>query len=626
MRAGDLSYLRRDTLRRKRESKWLAKLVASRRSILSRSIVLKVFAALIVFSLFATLSAGSVGYEAVALANAEPGTSSFSGPIMVNDNKANDQTAPVIIAVPGGRGLFVVWQDSRSGNLDIYTSVSSNGTSFAPNKRADDSIGTSAQKEPAVAVSVNDTILLTWQDSRRSLYDSDIFFTKSYNGGATFTKNVKVDDSTSNITWQERPSIAVTGKVVIYIAWTDDRTGILRVRGAFSTDGGATFSSSAEIAPSGNTSGQTGVALASSGDRIFVVFTDNISGAPHPYVCVSTNGGKSFSAPARLDRTGSSGATQSGVSIAPMPRGGIVAVWADSRNGNSDIYACIVGANGAIQTPDFRVDDDSTGAYQEGACVASDQLGNIFVTWEDERNAKFAIRFAYLKAGSVQFSPSVEVATPAGYDMQMRPSVVATEPGQVYVSWQDDRAGSYDIYTSVAYVPNLLNLTLVEGWNFVSTFFIGYGYKASTLGLQNGDLVSGWNTVTQRYDQSYVVGSGRNDFAISASTGYWIYANSAETLRLNGTVPTTTLNRSITVNTGGGWVTLGFASLNSTRHADDVASMYTGGSISAVVAYIPSTETYISHVVGSERNNFRLGPGEAYWIWVTASGTLAYNP
>jgi len=593
----------------------------------NRGIVLKVVAALLVLTFFSPLILGVGGGEPVVRMTATLGP--FGSPVQVNDNKANDQTVPVIIGVPGGRGLFVVWQDSRSGNWDIYASVSPNGTSFAPNKRADDSIGTSAQREPAVAVSVNGTILLTWQDSRRSMFDNDIFFTRSYNGGATFTKNVKVDDSTSNITWQERPSIAVTGKGAIYIAWTDDRTGILRVRGALSTDGGATFSPSAEIASSGNTSGQTGVALVASGDRIFAVFMDNISGAPHPYVCVSTNGGKSFSAPTRLDRTGSSGATQSGASIAPMPRGGIVAVWADSRNGNSDIYACIVGANGAIQTPDFRVDDDSTGAYQEGACVASDQLGNVYVVWEDERNGLHAIRFALVMTGQALPSASMQVATPKAVDMQMRPSVIATEPGRVLVVWQDDRAGSYDVFSSTGYFAGLYDLALVAGWNFVPVLILGNGYNASTLGLKVGDTVCNWNSTTATYDQSFTVGRSpaRFDFAMNPNTGYWIYANVAETIHFNGTIPTAKQHKTVAVPAGGGWAALGFESLNSTRRASDIPNMYSGGVITTVASFDPLSGTYdASYSNGVPRTDFVLVVGQAYWCWCSTNGTFSYDP
>jgi hypothetical protein len=588
----------------------------------------KAAAVLLILTLISPLLARVGGDEPVVRMTAAPQTTPFRSPVMVNDNKANDQAVPVITAVPG-RGLFVVWQDSRSGNEDIYSSISlNNGTSFAPNKRADDSIGTSKQIDPAAAVSANGTVLLAWQDNRRSTFDYDVYFTKSYDGGATFTRNVRVDDPTNNITWQERPSIAVTARDTIYIAWTDDRTGNLRVRGAFSTDGGATFSPSEEIVPSGSTSGQTGVVVVSNGDRIFVAFMDNVLGAPHPYVCVSTNSGKSFSAPTRLDNTGSGGASQRGVSIAPMPRGGVVAVWEDSRNGNWDIYASITTANCAITTSSFRVDDDSTGADQEGACVAADQLGNIYAVWVDERNSLFAIRFAIIEAGETLPTASVGVAPPKADDLQRTPSIIATGPGCVFVAWQDDRAGSYDVYSSAGYIPDLFDLTLLKGWNFASMSLVSSGCLASTLGLMVGDTVVGWNSTTARYDQSYVVGVSppTHDFVIGESTGYWVYAGATEKVSLHGSLPTANQNKKINVPTGGGWATLGFDSLNIVRRASDIPPMYSGGNISTVVTCDPVTGAYTSYFTGTPVNDFILVPGQAYWIWCSASGTLTYTP
>ena len=586
----------------------------------------KAAAVLLALTFISPLIAGVGGNEPIGHMAATTGP--FGSPVVVNDVKSNDQTVPVIATLPG-RGLFVVWQDARSGNDDVYSSVSlNNGTSFAPNKRADDSIGTSKQLEPAVDVSMNGTILLAWQDNRRGTFDFDVYFTKSYDGGATFTKNVRVDDPTVNISWQERPSIAVTDRGATYIAWTDDRSGHLRVRGSFSTDGGATFSPSEEIVSSGSTSGQTGVVVVASGDRLFVAFMDNILGAPHPYVCLSTNGGKSFSTPTRLDSTGNGGAPQRGVSIAPMSRGGIVAVWEDSRSGNWDIYASIVSANGAIQTTDFRVDDDTTGAYQMDACVASDQLGNIYVVWEDERNGIYAIRFALLRTGTTQPTASIEVSTPKSADMQRRASVIATEPGRVYVVWQDDRSGTYDVYSSAGYFSDLYDVPLVIGWNFVPVLLVSYGCKASTLGLMAGDIVCNWNSTRGAYDQTYVIGASpsRNDFAIRASTGYWIFANAAESIHLNGTIPTTKQLKTINVPPGGGWASIGFESFNSTRRASDIPSMYSGGSIQTVSGYDPITWKFTTYNSGVPRSDFVLVVGQAYWCWCTANGTLSYSP
>lgn len=373
----DLAHLRR------RELAGHERHLSVNRVVISRGTALRVCATLIVLLMLSMPLAGSSGFEPRARTTAILTT--FTPPVMVNDDRSYDQAAPVIVATPDHK-LIVVFQDMRSGNPDVYLSRSlDGGSTFGPNKRVDDSVGSSAQIEPAATVTAKGVVLVTWQDNRRGTFENDIYLTKSYDGGTTFTKNVKVDDSNGVISWQERPSITVTTSGAIYVAWTDDRTGHPRVRGAFSTDGGATFSPSEEISPSNGSSGQTGVSLACNGKRIFAAFTDNVTGTPHPYLCISTNGGQSFTAPIRLDNTGTRGVSQGGVSIAVMPGGGIFAAWEDPRNGNLDIYASIVSPHGTITTSNFRVDDDSTGAHQRGVSVAADQLGNVYAAWTDER-------------------------------------------------------------------------------------------------------------------------------------------------------------------------------------------------------------------------------------------------
>jgi len=546
---------------------------------------------------------------------------------MINELKTNDQAAPVAAKLPSQK-IIVVWQDPLSGNEDIITAASmNNGTTFGANVRADDSTDGSKQIEPAVAVTKNGTVLVAWQDNRRSTFDYDIYFSKSYNNGLTFTPNVKVDDSGPTISWQERPSIAVTNSGSIYVAWTDDRTHGLRVRGAYSTNDGKTWSASEEIVP-GTTSGQTGVSVVANDNRIFVAFLDNVTGVPHPYICVSTNGGDSFGAPVRIDHSPAP-LGQRGVAIAPRPDGGVAAVWEDSRNGDWDIYATILDKNAVGIGSDYRVDDDKTGAYQYGASVASDWAGNIYVVWEDERDMLYTIRFSYMKVGNFTFTPSIAVSAPRGDTIQRRANVITTDPGRVFVTWQDDRANTYDIYGANGWFPNLFDLKLVAGWNFVSVSLIGWNYKASTLGLKTGDIVYAWNSSSGRYDKSYTVGVSPvfKDFYIEESTGYWIFTYTAETLNLFGSLPAPSHHRNVAVPSGGGWVIVGFESLNSSRHASDVPKMYSvPGGITGVIAYDSLTGIYKTYRVGMPFTDFKLVPGWAYWIWCSSSGTLVYDP
>jgi hypothetical protein len=609
-------------------------LQAFNRRILGRGTALKAISILITLLFLSTTLAGPERDSPVARTTAAP--SPFGPHIMANDNTAGEQTAPIVTTI-NGNGLFAVWQDQRSSSAwnAIYSSRSfDNGTTWAPNKRVDDPIFNSSKPmDPAIAVSSNGTILVTWQDNRRNTMDYDIFFAKSYDKGVTFKKNVKVDDSKSSpSSWQERPSIAVTLGGTIYIAWTDDRTNTLRVRGAYSTDMGATFSPSKEISPA-VASGQNEVNLVANGNRIFAAFIDSTTGVNHPYICSSTNGGSTFTTPTRLDNTGSPGKAQNGVSIAPMPTGGAVATWTDTRNGDSDIYASIVSADSKIITPNVRVDNDSGYAYnwQEAATVATDQLGNVYAAWQDERTTGYpAIRFAILKVGKNQFATSVEVARPGNADMQLRPTVTCRDPGHVYVTWQDDKAGTSDIYSSAGYFTNLYDLTLVSGWNFVSLFVANSTYKASTLGLMKGDVVSQWNSSRGVYDKQYIVGISPPilDFTIKQSTGYWIWAGASKTISLNGTVPTSKQTRTIAGPADDGyWVTVGFVAFNSTRRASDIPAMYNViGGVTAVAAFNPATGKYSTYVVGVPPTDFKVVPGQAYWLWCVSSGVLSYYP
>jgi len=596
-----------------------------------RQVLLRVYSVIIIISMISTVFMGIGGDEQVARSMASP-QSPFTAPVRINSNTANDQSLPALAELPDGK-LVVAWQDAQSGldNDDIYVAGSDNGTTYTPGVRADDSTVVSKQIDPAIAVSGSGTVYLVWQDNRKSKFENDIYFTKSTDGGATFTKNVKVDDSAGNLSWQERPSIAVTSNGVIYVAWTDDREGAthMRIRGAYSTDGGATFSASSKIVPTGTT-GQDMVSLAFSGNRLFAAFTENLTGVPHAYICTSTNGGKSFSAPVRLDG-GTDNATQSEVCIAPMAGGGVVAVWKDSRNGYWNIYASIVSSHGAVTQSNIRVDDDSTMAFQSDPTIAADALGNLYAAWRDERDGgSSAIRFAYLEAGNTSFCSSMEVNRPGPNDMQRKPSIVVTDPGRVVVAYQDDKSGvAYDVYSSTAFFPGLFGLSFVRGWNLISIPSDGYVYKASTLGLKKGDVVASWNSTLQVFDKSYVVGGSPPpmDFVLAPSTGYWVSASSPERIKLNGTVPTSPQSKTLTVPQGGGWIMIGFESLSTTRYASDIPKMHdVPGGVTTVSGYDAVTRTYETYINGLPMSDFVLTPGEAYYCWCTVSGTLTYVP
>jgi ABC-type transport system substrate-binding protein len=176
------------------------------------------------------------------------------------------------------------------------------------------------------------------------------------------------------------------------------------------------------------------------------------------------------------------------------------------------------------------------------------------------------------------------------------------------------------------------NLALAVGWNFVSVPLIGGGYKASTIGLATGDMISSWNSTTQSYDHTYIKGISppSANFTIAPSTGYWIWVAVAKTLHLYGSVPTTIQVKVCTVPTSGGWIAVGFLGVNTVYHASDIPKMYSGtGAIMMVAYYNAATGKYSSWLSAVPAlNNFLLAPGQGYLCWITAGpgGTLSYMP
>jgi hypothetical protein len=176
-------------------------------------------------------------------------------------------------------------------------------------------------------------------------------------------------------------------------------------------------------------------------------------------------------------------------------------------------------------------------------------------------------------------------------------------------------------------VVQSFTLNLVTGWNLVSLPLVGYGYKASTLGLNPGDVVAVWNPLTKSY-RSHIVGVPVNDFLILPHKGYWVNVpTGVRALTIYGVVPNTVQTIVIEVPTGGGWVLIGFLGFK-VRHASDIPGMWNGtGNIWTVSKFNPATKSYTNWLsVIPTINNFILVPGEAYWILAPGSGTLTYTP
>jgi PKD repeat protein len=176
--------------------------------------------------------------------------------------------------------------------------------------------------------------------------------------------------------------------------------------------------------------------------------------------------------------------------------------------------------------------------------------------------------------------------------------------------------------------PTSFALSVARGWNFITVPVMNADFRAGNIGLKSGDVVSQWNTVTQKFDKTFIVGRSPPtlDFPIAPSTGYLVFAGANEVLNLTGIVPPSLVTRTTVVPSAGGWESLGFLGLNATRRASDVPGMFTGGRVVAVSVFNPITGAHVSYIVGVPFTDFVIPRGLGVWCFCTANGTFSYVP
>ena len=181
----------------------------------------------------------------IFLATSSDGGGTFSS-VRVDDATGSLRTNPDL-AVGADGSIHVVWQDDRNGDSDVYFSKSiDDGLTFSADVRVNDDAGATNQDLPSIAVGAGGNIYVVWRDWRNG--NSDIFFSKSTDGGSTFgdgilnDNDVEVDDYPFSA-MHDYPVVAVDGAENISVAWRDTRNGFSDQDIYFtqSEDGGLTF-------------------------------------------------------------------------------------------------------------------------------------------------------------------------------------------------------------------------------------------------------------------------------------------------------------------------------------------------------------------------------------------------
>jgi len=342
------------------------------------------------------------------------------------------------LAVDAGGTVHVVWADLTPGNFDIYYMQSRDaGATFTPLRNLSNSPGASTL--PQLSVDARGDVYIAWWEIPAGEGNSQVFFTRSRDGGATFSapKNIP---ATFGSSFLARLVVDSHGWInVVWVENTADRQDIFFTQ---SRDAGESF------APPRNLSGSTGwnflpqLAVDAKGN-ITVVWVN--TGAEHQGIWLthSDDAGASFAAPRNLCPQARR-ATQP--CLAVDANGNIHMAWRDMSADRSQVfYARSTDAGKTFSAP------QGVSATLLGPCVhphlAVDAQGNVYLVWQQCPGTKPEIWFSYSRDSGASFSQPHNLSGTRGTSRIFAhwAPLVATPAGNVSVVWMDDTGGQFDI-------------------------------------------------------------------------------------------------------------------------------------------------------------------------------------
>lgn len=311
-------------------------------------------------------------------------------PICISDSR---QDKAQIIS-DSANNAILVWEDERNGNDDIYIQkIDSAGTVLWMQNGSPVCTDVWGQLNPQLATDGCGGAIIAWQDVRNDPYN-DIYVQRIAANGIRKWALDGICICNANY-YQADPQIVSNGAGGAIIVWWDGRIN----------------------------------------NTTYDIYAQKVDSNG---IIQWTPEGKAIC---------SDGATQKFPRVTSDGVGGAIIAWEDERNGNSDIFAQRIDADGMLRWSPNGVALCTAAGDQVNAQLTSDGSGGAMIAWLDERNGNKDIFVQGIRAnGAVRWiQDGVAVCTAAGY--QAYEQIVCDGFGGALVCWQDARGGNPDIYS-----------------------------------------------------------------------------------------------------------------------------------------------------------------------------------
>ena len=334
-------------------------------------------------------------------------TNPFSAPTTIAQSMQAAQPAPNVTIGDDGK-IYVLYQDTVNEETNIFLKTSiDNGKSFSTPVRVnllDGNVALDGRVAPTIQLGDNDEVYVIWANSR---HEPNMFmgnyrqlvFTQSFDDGKSFEPSMIIGaEELASGKYFQHMSIDSHGG--IHMAWLDgpakmNATGYMErdesrdrgVRYVQSLDGGVTFDTTKLI--DANACPCCNVQTAADGEgNVYIswrkVFGSGDTQVRDMVVATSTDGGKTFSGPVKINDDGFKfkGCVHVGAPMAIDSTGTLHIVWYNGAPGHQGMYYATSTDNGQNFSEPMPI---LTGDWvpPQRIYIAVDNDDIVWLTWED---------------------------------------------------------------------------------------------------------------------------------------------------------------------------------------------------------------------------------------------------
>ena len=371
--------------------------------------------------------------------------------LMINDaNTPGNHRSPDVFIDEDGI-IHTVWVDFRDDSHVYYSRSEDGGESFGSNIKVSSQAGVRGERQQGPVVYARDGhIYVTWNNTEG---DVNIYISHSDDDGQSWSERLQVNqDEPENQFFQD---MAVDSEGRVFVTWMEfphglRKPGYIVARSENNAESFDNYIMVNEGAPGEVCDCCSPDITIDEQDRIFVSWRNNDDNIRDTYMARSDNNGDSFEEPVnvyannwRLNACPSTG---------PSIRVAGDKVYVAWINGSENVWRVWFGVSddGGESFNDARVlrHDEDADVRQNFPEIALGNDGDVWVTWQDNRNGGNDIFTSLSRDYGESFSFSYMVNND-GEDVIQESPMGATGPdGEYAIVWLDRRRNIDDIFFS----------------------------------------------------------------------------------------------------------------------------------------------------------------------------------